>query len=71
MNSENYRWYLCVQTHPDKWACVRKTYEEVTNPFFYGERPPTKAVPIYSMFPRILDPLLIHKSLHPKVALNM
>jgi hypothetical protein len=71
MNSETYRWYLCVQTHPDKWSCGRKTYQEVINPLFYDEKQQTKAVPVYGLIPRILDPFFLHKSLHPKVDINL
>ncbi len=65
---ETYRWYLCTQTKPDKWACGERSYEEVTNPFFFSNpNLPTKAVPILNFFPRILDPFFLHKSLHPKI----
>jgi hypothetical protein len=71
--SSEYRWYLCVQqSNPTKWDCVRKqTAEQALNPYFYGERPMTKAIPISKWKPRILDPLILHSSLHPTIRLTM
>lgn len=72
-SNSSYRWYLCVQqTNTMKWDCVRKaTASEALNPFFYGERPTTKAIPISKWQPKLLDPLVLHYSLHPKVSFKM
>jgi hypothetical protein len=72
-DASSYRWYLCVQdTYPAKWSCVRKeTEQEALFPYFYGERPVTKAIPIAKWKPRVLDPLILHYSLHPKIGLSM
>ena len=67
----DFRWYLCQQTGLEKWSCVNKTSEEALHPFFYGEKPLTKAIPIYKWIPRIFDPFILHKSLHPRVAISM
>ena len=31
----------------------------------------TKAIPISTWVPRIADPLILHKAVHPKVAIHM
>ncbi len=71
--TSSYRWYLCVQQpFPTEWSCVRKESEkEALFPYFYGERPVTKAIPISKWKPRVFDPLILHYTLHPKIRLSM
>lgn len=69
---KEYRWYLCVQQSNLQWTCVRKDLqEEALHPFFYGEKPTTKAIPISKWNPKILDPLILHSNLHPKIGITM
>lgn len=73
IDPSSYRWYLCVKDiQPTKWSCVRKeTEQEALYPYFYGEQPVTKAIPISKWKPRVFDPLILHYSLHPKIAISM
>ena len=68
-----YRYYLCVQDIMLNWQCHRTTEKEALNPFVNspGDLPYTKAVPIPKWYPRSLDPLILHSTLHPKVTFHM
>ena len=78
-DASSYRWYLCVQhqLNPTKWDCARVEGEKALYPFCEfdyknkSELPHSKAIAISKWQPRILDPLILHYSLHPKIRLSM
>ncbi len=67
-----YRYYLCIQDWALNWKCARVSEMEALHPFAYETpKPYTKAIPIHTWYPRIVDPILLHMSLHPKVGISM
>ena len=71
--ADHYRWYLCIQTKPDKWHCVRTTTEGALEKILVDNKQftPTKAIPISKYTPKIFDPLILHSKMHPHVGINM
>ena len=71
-----YRWYLCVQQPDFNWDCKQLEGEKALYPFCdfdykaEAENPKSQAIPISKWKPRILDPLILHYSLHPKINLS-
>jgi hypothetical protein len=63
-NTDNYRWYLCIEKQPEAWTCQRTT-AEVALGFTSKDR--TKAVSIHSTNPAVLDRLYIRAALQPSV----
>ena len=70
-SSDKFRWYICQEINPLEWSCNSTTFENAMNPFFYGTKPNTKAILISKWYPRLLDPIILHQSLHPKIRMNM
>jgi hypothetical protein len=66
---DNHRWYLCMETSPLKWNCVRTTMKEALECYLLGRS--TKAIPISTWVPKLADPFILHKAVHPKLAITM
>ena len=71
-DASSYRWYLCVQhqLNPTKWDCARVEGDKALYPFCdfdYKSETNSKAIPISKWKPKLLDPLILHYSLHPKI----
>lgn len=65
-----YRWYLCTETKTSSWSCWRTEAEKaLTHVSYEGEH--TRAIMIWKPIPRIFDPLILHKRLHPHVKISM
>jgi len=65
-----YRWYLCLENRPGTWSCVRTEPEKALSHVTYqGES--TRAIMIWNPIPKIFDPLILHKRLHPQVKISM
>lgn len=65
-----YRWYLCMESKPGTWTCVKTEAEKALSHVSYeGEH--TRAIMIWKPIPRIFDPLIVHKRLHPRVKISM
>jgi hypothetical protein len=71
--TDSYRWYLCVQTKPDVWNCVKTTSEIALEKVLFQEKyiAPSKAIPISNYTPKIFDPLLLHINIHPRIKIMM
>ncbi len=71
--TQPYRWYLCIEKRPLQWTCVRTEEKEALYPWtsFSIDTSTTKAVPIQTWVPRILDPIILHSTLHPKVGITL
>lgn len=65
--ADSYRWYLCVQDEPNKWTCVKTTSEIALETI--GLTPST-AIPIWKGIPKLLDPLLLHIQVHPRMKIR-
>lgn len=70
---DHHRWYLCIQMSPQKWSCSRATQERALELILHKEKPDavTKAIAVNPYLPRIFDPFIIHKKLHPHIRLSM
>lgn len=72
-DASSYRWYLCVAQTNLKWDCMRVEGDKALYPFCdfdykaEAQIPKSKAIPISKWKPKILDPLILHYSLHPKI----
>ena len=65
-----YRWYLCKESRSGVWSCNETEAERALSYVKYkGES--TRAIMVWRTIPRILDPLILHKRLHPQVKINM
>lgn len=62
-----YRWYLCVEKHPEIWACQQVNRETALAGATSIRR--TKAVPIHYTNPPFLDRLYIRAALQPTVTI--
>lgn len=67
--NDNYRWYVCVEKSPLRWDCIRTNYKSAMAP--PSDTSSTVAVPINKWVPFVLDPFILHKTLHPKIRLFM
>jgi hypothetical protein len=65
-----YRWYLCKESRPGVWSCAQTEAEQALSYVKY-EGETTRAIMIWKPFPKMLDPLILHKRLHPKVKITM
>ncbi len=68
-NKDDFRWYQCIESGPLKWKCVRTTGDDALNSHFPNTN--TKAILISKWVPRMLDPLILHKKLHPQIGISM
>jgi hypothetical protein len=62
--TDRYRWYLCIEKQPETWTCQRTTADAALG---FTSKDRTKAIPIHSTNPPILDRLYIRAALQPTV----
>jgi hypothetical protein len=68
-NKDDFRWYLCMESGPLKWKCTRTTADEALNSQLGTTN--TKAILVSKWVPRIFDPLILHKKMHPHIGITM
>ena len=67
IDTNSYRWYLCVEKSFENWLCEETTAKKALDGFNTSRR--TKAIPINKYVPKIFHKNIITKDLTPTVKL--